>query len=74
MLANEMPEPGSKYFPTSKVTPEEHLSHPETRIGLDPKSGKSVLYSGEFGGRHVVDPVPVSGSFLSKQFQKNKRK
>ena len=58
----------------AKVTPEEHLSHPKTRIGLDPKSGKSVLYSGEFDGRHVVDPVPVSGSFLSKQFQQKKGK
>jgi hypothetical protein len=58
----------------AKVTPEKHLSHPDTRVGLNPKTGKSVVYSGEFGGRHVVDPLPVSGSFLSKQFQKNKGK
>jgi hypothetical protein len=60
----------------AKVTPEEHLSHPETRVGLDPKSGKSVMYSGEFGGRHVVDAVPVSGSFIARTFndRRNKRK
>ena len=58
----------------AKVTAEEHLSHPDTRVGLDPKTDKSVVYSGELGGRHVVDPLPVSGSFLSKQFQKNKSK
>jgi hypothetical protein len=74
MLANEMPEPGSKYFPTSKVTPEEHLLHPDTRIGLDPKTGKSVVYSGEFGGRHVVDPVPVSGSFVARNFRDRRKK
>ena len=58
----------------AKVTAEEHLSHPDTRVGLDPKTGKSVVYSGEFGGRHVVDPLPVSGSFLSKQFNQKKSK
>jgi hypothetical protein len=58
----------------AKVTPKEHLSHPETRIGLDPKNGKSVLYSGEFGGRHVVDPVPVSGSLVASIFNDRRKK
>ena len=58
----------------AKVTPEEHISHPKTKVGLDPKSGKSVLYSGEFGGRHAVDAVPVSGSFISRNFNDRRKK
>ena len=57
-----------------KVTPEEHLSHPESRIGLDPKTGKSVFYSGEFGGRHVVDPLPVSASLVARVFNDRRKK
>lgn len=58
----------------NKVTPEKHLLHPKTRIGLNPVTGKSEVYSGEFEGRHVVDPIPVSGSFIARNFNDRRKK